>query len=180
MTSTDDNWVPDYCSKPVLVLGCGNILLGDDGFGPAVIEHVLRKGNLPDHVCFLDVGTSARKILFDVILSERKPVRVIVVDAMEFGGEPGTVSWLDLDAIPENKTDDFSLHQIPTSNLLRELRDLCKVDLVILVCQPAKIPEEVEPGLSESAQDAVGRAADAVLEACALVPAEAGALEMTT
>ena len=24
---------PDYCSKPVLILGCGNLLFGDDGFG---------------------------------------------------------------------------------------------------------------------------------------------------
>ena len=165
----DDNWVPDYCRKPVLVLGCGNILLGDDGFGPAVIKHLASRDDLPDHVCFLDVGTSARKILFDVILSERRPARLIVVDAMDFGGEPGTVSRLDLDAIPENKTDDFSLHQIPTSNLLRELRDLCKVELVIIVCQPANIPEEVSPGLSEPAKDAVPRAADAVLKASVVV-----------
>jgi len=172
MTGTDDNWVPDYCRKPVLVLGCGNILLGDDGFGPAVIEHLVRRGDLPDHACLLDVGTSARKILFDVILNERKPARIIVVDAMDFGGQAGALSWLDLDAIPENKIDDFSLHQIPTSNLLRELRDLCKVDLAIMVCQPANIPEEVEPGLSEPAKEAVARAADAVVKACVLDAAQ--------
>jgi len=174
MTKPDDDWGPEYCRKAVLVLGCGNILLGDDGFGPAVIQHVTGRDDLPDHVCFLDVGTSARKILFDVILSDRKPVRIVVVDAMDFGGEPGTVSRLDLDAIPVNKIDDFSLHQIPTSNLLRELRDLCKVELVILVCQPAHIPEEVSPGLSEPAKDAVARAADAVLKACALDSAGQG------
>jgi len=168
MTETDDNWVPEYCEKQVLVLGCGNILLGDDGFGPAVIDHVSRKSSLPDHVCFLDVGTSARKILFDVILSNRKPAKIIVVDAMDFGGAPGTVSRLDLDAIPENKIDDFSLHQIPTSNLLRELRDFCKVELVIIVCQPAEIPEEVKPGLSAPAQAAVAQAGEAVLRACVL------------
>ena len=174
MTGTDDHWLPDYCRKPVLVLGCGNILLGDDGFGPAVIQHVTGGDNLPDHACFLDVGTSARKILFDVILSERRPARIIVVDAMDFGGEPGALSRLDLDAIPENKIDDFSLHQIPTSNLLRELRDLCKVDLVIIVCQPANIPDEVSPGLSGPAKDAVARAADAVLKACVLDSAGLG------
>lgn len=172
MTKIDDNWVPDYCEKQVLVLGCGNILLGDDGLGPAVIKYLTGKDDLPDHVCFLDVGTSARKILFDVILSSRKPTKIIVVDAMDFGGEPGTVSFLDLDAIPENKIDDFSLHQIPTSNLLRELRDLCKVELVIIVCQPAEIPDGVKPGLSMQAKNAIKRAAETVLKACTLEPTE--------
>ncbi|MCP4754734.1 MAG: hydrogenase maturation protease [Proteobacteria bacterium] len=166
----DNNWIPVYCEKRVLVLGCGNILFGDDGFGPTVIKYMTGKDDLPDHVCFLDVGTSARKILFDVILSSRKPDRIIVVDAMDFGGEPGTVSFLDLDAIPENKTDDFSLHQIPTSNLLRELRDLCEVELVIIVCQPAEIPDEVKPGLSEQAKNAVERAAVVLLKSCTLEP----------
>lgn len=168
MTETDETWVPEYCRKPVLVLGCGNILLGDDGFGPAVIEHMAGRDDLPGHVCLLDVGTSARKILFDVILTRLKPVRIIVVDAMDFGGDPGSVSSLDLDAIPENKTDDFSMHQIPTSNLLRELRDFCQVELVIVVCQPAEIPDEVKPGLSEAARNAVKQAIDVVLKACAI------------
>jgi len=168
MTETDDTWLPEYCRKPVLVLGCGNILLGDDGFGPAVIGHISRRNNLPNHVCLLDVGTSARKILFDIILSSRKPARIIVVDAMDFGGTPGTLSRLDIDSIPENKTDDFSLHQVPTSNLLRELRDLCGVEVIVTVCQPADIPEEVKPGLSMPARSAVARAGEAVLSACVL------------
>lgn len=167
MTETHENWTPEYCLKPVLVLGCGNILFGDDGFGPAVIGHIMANPHLPEHACFLDVGSSARKVLFDVALSRRAPEKIIVVDAMDFGGEPGTVSRLDLDAIPSNKTDDFSLHQIPTSNLLRELRDLRKVEVAIIVCQPGRIPDEVRPGLSEAVQRAIPRAAEAVLKVCA-------------
>ena len=82
--------------------------------------------------------------------------------------EPGTVLKLDLDVIPENKRDDFSMHQVPTSNLLRELRDSCGVEVVLIVCQPAEIPEEARSGLSEIAQGAVARAAEAVLRECAL------------
>ncbi|MEE9150522.1 MAG: coenzyme F420 hydrogenase, partial [Thermoplasmata archaeon] len=52
--------------------------------------------------------------------------------------------------LPENKIDDFSMHQMPTSNLLRELRDLCHVEVRILSCQVKNIPEEVEPGLSDT------------------------------
>jgi len=160
--------VPEYCRRGVVVLGCGNTLFGDDGFGPAAIEHMSGREDLPGDVCLLNVGTSAREILFDIALSDDRPRRIIVVDAMDCGQEPGTVLEVDLDAIPENKRDDFSMHQAPTSNLLRELRDFCGMEVVLIVCQPALIPEEVEPGLSAPARGAVGRAARAVLEQCAL------------
>jgi len=35
--------LPDYCTAGVLVLGCGNPLMGDDGFGPAVAERLLEE-----------------------------------------------------------------------------------------------------------------------------------------
>ena len=38
-----DTVIPDIPDKNVLVFGCGNILLGDDGFGPRVIEELLEK-----------------------------------------------------------------------------------------------------------------------------------------
>ena len=164
--------IPEYCSKEVLVLGCGNILLGDDGFGPSVIEYLLTKERKLDNVCFLDVGTSSRDILFDVVLSEKKPRKIVVVDAMDYGGTPGAMTELSLDAIPYNKIDDFSMHQVPTSNLLRELRDLCKVEVVLIVCQPAEIPDEVKPGLSIPVQQAVKKAAEVVLKGCLPEPIE--------
>ena len=172
MTETVHNCVPEYCRKPVLVLGCGNRLFGDDGFGPSVIEYILGTQNPPGDVCLLDVGTSAREVLFDIALSDRRPRRIIVMDAMDCGKEPGTLLELDLDAIPENKSDDFSMHQAPTSNLLRELRDFCRVEVVLVVLQPADIPQEVRPGLSGPAQKALRHAADAVLNKCTLEPVE--------
>ena len=154
---------PDYCSKPALVLGCGNILFGDDGFGPSVIDYFNATGKTPENACFLNTGTSSRKILFDVTLSEKKPRKIIIVDAMDCGIKPGDVREQSLDCIPYNKIDDFSIHQVPTSNLLKELRDLCGVEVVLVVLQPPDIPSEVKPGLSRGAQQAVKKAADLVL-----------------
>jgi len=162
---------PEYCTKSVLVLGCGNVLLGDDGFGPAVVEHIVQQKDVPENVCFLNVETSSREILFDITLSEKRPRKIIVVDAMECGREVGMVVDLSLDLIPEKKIDDFSMHQIPTSNLLREIRDFCGVEIELVVLQPADIPEEVRPGLSRAAERAVPQAARLVLDRCALEPA---------
>ncbi len=44
--------------KKILVFGCGNPLLGDDGFGPAVIEHIMKIHTQAEDVGFLDAGTS--------------------------------------------------------------------------------------------------------------------------
>jgi len=30
--------LPAYCRKPTLIVGCGNVLYGDDGFGCALVE----------------------------------------------------------------------------------------------------------------------------------------------
>ena len=159
MMQTENDIYPDYCTCRVLVLGCGNILLGDDGFGPAVIEYLLRDTQLPDDVYCMNTGTSVRKILFNIELSEIKPERIIIVDCMDYGGKPGEMAEIPLDAIPLKKTDDFSMHQVPTSNLLKELKDICELDVRIVVCQPAVIPEEVAPGLSEVVEKALGEAA---------------------
>jgi coenzyme F420 hydrogenase subunit delta len=65
--------------------------------------------------------------------------------------------------LPEIKCDDFSMHQLPTSNLLRELHDLAGVELSCVVGQVAGIPPEVKPGLSAPVQIAVQRAAEMIL-----------------
>ena len=150
---------PDWHDKSILILGCGNVLIGDDGFGPAVTRRLRENFTIPPEVCVFDAGTSVREILFDTILSENKPSKIIVVDAMDCGREPGELFWLDIDGIPEAKLDDFSMHQIPTSNLLRELRNLCGIEVVVMGCQTASATDYVNPGLSTPVQEAVENAA---------------------
>ena len=146
---------PVYCNKSTIIFGCGNILFGDDGFGPAVVEELLRNYSIPNDLCVINAGTSVRDILFNIELDEKKPNIIIIVDAVDIGRKPGEIFEIDLDEIPEKKIDDFSMHQMPTSNLLRELRDLCDVEVRVLSCQVEHIPEEVEPGLSETLKNKV-------------------------
>lgn len=147
--------IPAYCSCKNLVLGCGNILFGDDGFGPHVAEELLRNHNLPENVSVINAGTSVRNILFDIALSEKKPDKIIIIDAIDAGKTPGEIFELSIDEIPEKKIDDFSMHQLPTSNLLKELKDLCKVNVIIIACQVESIPEEVTASVSKKITDAI-------------------------
>jgi len=147
--------LPIYCRKEILIAGCGNKFFGDDGFGPEVVEHLTDHYNIPENICLLDVGTSIRKILFNISISEVRPEIIVVIDAVDKGRKPGDIFDISLDEVPIEKTDDFSMHQVPSSNLLKELQDLCSVKVRVMACQIKTIPESVQPGLSEPVKKAV-------------------------
>jgi coenzyme F420 hydrogenase subunit delta len=154
--------LPDFCRKPTLILGCGNVLFGDDGFGCALVEYLEAHYTLPEDICLLDVGTGVRKLLFTLCLSPARPRRVLILDALDVGRAPGELFEIDPADIPAIKCDDFSLHQLPTSNLLRELQEQCGVEVRVLACQTAPLPDEIRPGLSEPVRRALPQAAEQV------------------
>lgn len=136
-------------SRPCLIFGCGNPLFGDDGFGPRVIEELLKSHSLPETVGCMDAGTGVRDLFFDILLSENKPRRILIIDASrQDGRSPGEISEIDVDEIAPEKAADFSLHQFPTANMLKELSAGTNVEVSVLVVEPEHIPEEIAPGLS--------------------------------
>lgn len=80
----DDGFAPDPCD--LLVIGCGNILRGDDAVGPVLVRHLFERG-VPDGVRLVDGGTAG----MDVAFGMRGASRVVIVDAAATGAEPGTV-----------------------------------------------------------------------------------------
>jgi coenzyme F420 hydrogenase subunit delta len=160
--------LPAFCRARTLVLGVGNVLFGDDGFGPDVVRHLSGHYEIPDDIYVMDVGTGARKILFTVTLSETRPEEIVIVDAVDWGQRNGEVFEIPAEALPENKIDDFSLHQVPTSNLLRELQERCGVKVIVVACDVGAIPQAIAPGLSPPVEIAVVTAARQIAERCAL------------
>jgi coenzyme F420 hydrogenase subunit delta len=151
--------IAEIFNKPVLVFGCGNILLGDDGFGPAVINHLEENHSLPDTVFAVDAGTSIRDLLFDLILSPCKPERILILDAVsQPDRHPGELFEIDVQGFPENKVNDYSLHQFPSVNLLQELKTLCGIKVKILAVQTKTIPDEIHPGLSPEVEASIADA----------------------
>ena len=152
-------------NKEILVIGCGNPLVGDDGFGPAVIACLEENYCLPGQVKIMDAGTSIREILFDLLLTPQKPDHLIIVDSVNFsGGTPGNIFRINLDQIPSHKISDYSLHQFPTQNLLKELREFSPMDLQFLAVQVDHIPEFVSQGLSKPVDSALLPMCDWILE----------------
>jgi coenzyme F420 hydrogenase subunit delta len=157
--------IEDLFTKPVLVFGCGNILIGDDGFGPAVIEHLVAHFDLPPEVAALDVGTGVRDVLFDLALMPGKAEAILIVDAVfESGKRPGEIFELDIGRVPANKANDFSLHMFPSVNLLKVLRQRAGVNIRVLAVQAAGMPDGIRRGLSDSVSAAVPGACQWLLD----------------
>lgn len=155
----------EILTKKVLILGCGNVLMGDDGFGPAVIKKLNQQHRLPEYAHAEDVGTSVRDVLFNITLLEKRPEHIVVLDAVDRPGRAGgEVFEISVDDIPEKKIVDYSFHQFPTTNMLKEIQELSGVRVTVIVAQVARKLEEVEPGLSKPMRAAVREAAERVME----------------
>ena len=119
------------------------------GLGPPSFRALQERYHLPDDVLAMDVGTSIRDILFDLVLSDKKPRKIFIIDAVEYPDrQPGEVFEIPVEGIPDKKASDFSLHQFPTVNMLQELKEHSRIDIKIIVAQVESIPDEVKPGLS--------------------------------
>lgn len=70
----------------VLVVGCGNLLRGDDGVGPILVRHLWERG-VPDGARLVDGGTAGMDVAFQM----KGAKRVVIVDAAATGAAPGTV-----------------------------------------------------------------------------------------
>jgi coenzyme F420 hydrogenase subunit delta len=149
----------------IIIFGCGNLLMGDDGFGPAVIEELSQKHQLPETATAIDAMTGIREYLFDYLLSEEgRPEHIIILDAVDFEDrDPGDLFLIDSAAIPAKKIHDFSLHQFPTVNLLHELEEHTGIKVTIIAAQAEYIPAEIEPGFSESMTAAISNACDMIM-----------------
>ena len=149
-----------------VIFGCGNLIMGDDGFGPAVVEELSENYQLPDSADAIDAMTGIREYLFDYLLSEEgRPEHIIILDAVDFPDrKAGDVFLIDSSSIPAKKIHDFSLHQFPTVNLLHELEEHTGITVTIIAAQIEYIPAEIEPGLSEPMATAVSEACGMIMQ----------------
>ncbi len=156
--------MPEYAKKRVLILGVGNVLFGDDGFGPSAVEYMLKNCEIPEDVHAMDVGIGSGDILFNVALSQTKPEKIIILDAVDMKKKSGEVFQLSVDDLPASKLSDFSMHFFPSANLLKELRDQMSIKITIVACQAERVPDSVSPGLSDSVRQAIPKAVELVLK----------------
>lgn len=152
-------------STRAIVVGVGNVLRGDDGFGIAVIKRLQTIPDVMARAKVIEVGIGGVHLVQELMDGYDL---LVVVDAVDRGGEPGRVYVLDLDVPPapassleaweEELTD---MHEAVPSKALVMARAIGVLpERVFLVgCQPART-DDVEVGLSPAVQAAVGNAVD--------------------
>jgi hydrogenase maturation protease len=108
----------DEPDVPLLVLGLGNVLCGDDGAGAVAVHLLERRYRVPDGVQLLDGGTLGLSLL---PLVEQARV-AILVDAIRTGEAPGTLVRLEGDAVAPAVAERLSVHQVGVADLLEAAR----------------------------------------------------------
>lgn len=116
-------------AKKTLIAGLGNILLGDEGVGVRVIEEMERRFTLPANLSLLDGGT-AGYALIDYIKGYD---RLIMIDAVKGGKEPGTIYRLSADDIQQRTDLKLSGHQISLPDVLLLAGKLDKLPEILLI-----------------------------------------------
>ena len=119
----------------IIVLGLGNILYGDEGFGVRVAERLYTRYAFPDNVEIVDAGTQGHPLLAFV----ERSTHLLLLDAVDFGLPPGTVVQRDSSGIPAYlSAHKMSLHQNSFSEVLAlaELKNCLPQEIRLLGVQP--------------------------------------------
>jgi len=136
----------------------GNLLLRDEGVGVHVVR-ALKKMTLSDGVEVIDGGTSPE--IYSRIESTGK---LIVVDAMETGGIPGSVYHIPIDDLTTEVAGLTSIHEVNLVSMLKTMRLLGRgpQETVIIGIQPKDMDWGTE--LSPELQESIPQIVNVVLE----------------
>lgn len=148
----------------VLILGIGNILWADEGFGVRAVEAFHRAYDVPANVTVLDGGTQGLYLVN--FLQDHD--HLLVFDAIDYGLEPGTLKLVRGDEVPKfTGAKKMSLHQTGFQEVLSaaDLLGAAPRELALIGCQPLDL-EDWGGALTEPVR---GRIAESLALACAIL-----------
>ncbi|EHP85684.1 coenzyme F420-reducing hydrogenase, FrhD protein [Methanotorris formicicus] len=162
--------MPEYLNKEILILGCGNVLFGDDGFGYAVVNKLnALKEKIPilnsDKIGIIDAGTGASHFILSLI-DENTPIRkIIIIDAIDFGLKPGELIKLYPNDLPKIKKYYIDAHDMPLAGMIKEISEKYGIKVVVIGCQSKNMTApDICLELSEEVKKSVDKAVEMVLD----------------
>lgn len=138
-----------------IVLGLGNLLMGDEGFGVHVVQKLREDYEWDGDVEIMDGGTKGIHLL-----GYLKGVnRLLIVDAVDGGLAPGEVMILNEEEIPSYSKRKVSPHQMEVGDLLAvaAMSDLSFEEVILVGIQPAsmELSTELSPAVAAHVDDVV-------------------------
>jgi hydrogenase maturation protease len=151
----------------VRIIGCGNILMGDDGVGVRVVEALEKmESGIPEDIDILDAGVCG----LDILNLLDGVDKVIIVDSMVGSGSTkrGSILRFELEDLFDKDHEHigiFSAHDIGISDILsigKHVQDL--PNIIIFGIEIGEIKEELSMDLSPEVLDAVERVIPYIVE----------------
>lgn len=121
-----------------VVLGIGNILLSDEGFGVRVVEALQQRFLFPNEVAVLDGGTLGMELMRFLDGAQR----LILIDAVHgSSAEPGSFHELRGDAVRLYFREKVSMHELGIQEVLASLEVMEKpvMEIVVFGVQPVSL-----------------------------------------
>jgi len=130
----------------VVIVGVGNIMRADDGFGPALIERL--KDNV-EAIC-IDAGSAPENYVGKIV--KERPDTILIVDTVHLAKRPGEYEILEK---PDIVKSGFTTHDISPHMFIEYLEKETKANIYMLGIQPKNVnfgeemSEEVKKTLEE-------------------------------
>lgn len=160
----------EYLNKEILILGCGNILFGDDGFGPSVISYINKfKDNKysifnSEKIGLIDAGTAASHFVLSLIDDDTYVKKIIIIDIIDYKLIPGSLKKLTVDDLPKIKKYHIDAHDMPLSGMLIDLNKKYNIDICVIGCQYKYISApDVLLELSKEVKNSIEPAIDMII-----------------
>jgi len=138
----------------IVIVGVGNLLRGDDGFGPALIEKLKKNfeeggdRQFKSIPILIDAGNAPENYTGKIV--REKPDTILIIDAIHLGRKTGEYEVLSKSAIAET---GLSTHNISLNMFIEFLENETKANIYILGVQPENVNFGQE--MSENVKKAV-------------------------
>lgn len=150
----------------ILILGIGNVLWADEGFGVRCVETLADRYAFPQNVRLLDGGTQGLYLL--PFMEEADAL--IVFDAVDYGLPPGSLKLVENDQVPAFMgAKKMSLHQTGFQDVIAtaQLMGYCPTQMLLIGCQPVELEDYgggLRPAVAAQIDPAIAVALDKLAE----------------
>ena len=152
--------------EDIVVLGIGNVLWADEGFGVRCVEALQQHWSFAPHVQLVDGGTQGL-YLIQHVQGARK---LLIFDAIDYGLAPGTLKLIENDDVPRFMgAKKMSLHQTGFQEVLSlaQLTEQYPEQVLLIGCQPEELEDyggSLRPSVRLALEDAVALGLDRLRE----------------
>ena len=151
----------DTTYRNITIVGVGNRLLGDEGVGLHIIDK-LSQIPMPPYVSIIDCGCD----LLSLMAYINEPERILIIDAVRAGGEPGEIYSYDYSRLTNTRVEMCSAHQVKTMDALRLIKLVCPAladsEIVVIGVEPKAM--ELSSNLSKEVSESIAEVTRFVLE----------------